>query len=165
MSSDCPIWPPVIVSGGQTGVDRAALDAARRVGLACAGWCPRGRWAEDGPLPPTYPLVETPEADPRQRTAWNVRDSHATLLLVEDELCGGTYFTAQCALRLRRPCALITLRLPDAAQVVREWLHRVRPPRLNVAGPRESEAPGVYARSYALLTEVFHSVKVSPPSP
>lgn len=165
MSSDGATAPLVIVSGGQTGVDRAALDAARQVGLECAGWCPKGRWAEDGPLSPTYPLVETPEADPRQRTAWNVRDSHAVLLLVEDELSGGTFFTAQCALRLGRPCALITLQLPDAARLACEWLLRVRPPRLNVAGPRESEAPGVYARSYALLTEVFRSVKVSPPAP
>ncbi|MCS7079716.1 MAG: putative molybdenum carrier protein [Chloracidobacterium sp.] len=155
------VSPLVIVSGGQTGVDRAALDAARQVGLACTGWCPKGRWAEDGPLPLEYPLIETPEADPEQRTEWNVRDSHATLIIVEDELCGGTYFTLQCALRLRRPCALITLQLRDAPRLAFEWIHRVRPLRLNIAGPRESEHPGIYARSYALLTQVLSSAKVS----
>ncbi len=153
----------VVVSGGQTGVDRAALDAARQVGLACGGWCPKGRWAEDGPLPDVYPLLETPTAAPEQRTEWNVRDSHATLILIEDELSGGTDLTVQCTLRLRRPCALITLQLPEAAQLVFAWIQTVRPLRLNVAGPRESEAPGIYACSYRLLTQVFHSVKVSLP--
>ena len=70
-----------IVSGGQTGVDRAALDAALALGMRCGGWCPAGRWAEDGPIDPRYPLRETPSGDPAQRTEWNVRDSDATLIL------------------------------------------------------------------------------------
>ncbi|MFQ3580835.1 MAG: putative molybdenum carrier protein [Chloracidobacterium sp.] len=151
----------VIVSGGQTGVDRAALDAARQVGLPRAGWCPRGRWAEDGVIPATYPLVETPDAAPAQRTAWNVRDSNATLVLVEDALLGGTALTVQYALAWRRPCALVTLGLPDAPAIITEWLGRLRPVRLNIAGPRESEQPGVYARSHALLTQVLTLVKVA----
>lgn len=150
----------VIVSGGQTGVDRAALDAARHVGLECAGWCPRGRWAEDGPLAPDYPLVETPEADPAQRTAWNVRDSDATLLLLEDELAGGTQLTLHWALRWQKPCALMVIHLAEAATLITDWLHRQQPLRLNIAGPRESECPGIYARSYRLLTQVLTSVKV-----
>ncbi|OYT72266.1 MAG: molybdenum cofactor carrier [Chloracidobacterium sp. CP2_5A] len=152
-----------IVSGGQTGVDRAALDAARAVGLACAGWCPKGRWTEDGPLPLAYPLAETPDADPVQRTAWNVRDSDGTLALIEDELRGGTHFAIQRALRLGKPCAVVTLQLPDAAPLILDWISRARPARLNVAGPRESEQPGIYARSRALLTRVFALAKVLPP--
>ncbi len=150
----------VIVSGGQTGVDRAALDAARQVGLECAGWCPHGRWAEDGPLSPCYPLVETPETNPAQRTAWNVRDSDATLILLADELSGGTRLTLECAVHWRKPCALVMLQLPEAADIILDWLEQWQPARLNIAGPRESECPGIYARSHRLLTHVLTSVKV-----
>jgi len=138
----------VIVSGGQTGVDRAALDAARHVGLECAGWCPQGRWAEDGFLPLDYPLVETPDANPAQRTEWNVRDSDATLILLEDELSGGTQLTLDYTMRWRKPCALVTLQLPEAASIIIAWIEQWQPVRLNIAGPRESECPGIYARSY-----------------
>ena len=75
------IKPPKIISGGQTGVDRAALDAALAAGIAVGGWCPKGRLAEDGPLPDHYPLEETPSRRYRQRTQWNVRDSDGTLVL------------------------------------------------------------------------------------
>ena len=78
-----------VVSGGQSGVDRAALDAARAAGLACGGWCPRDRWAEDGPIAASYPLTETPQRDPAQRTAWNVRDADATLVLARGAPRGG----------------------------------------------------------------------------
>ena len=74
-----------IVSGGQSGVDRAALDAALARGLDAGGWCPAHRWAEDGPVPARYPLRETPSADPAQRTRWNVRDSDATLVLAKSQ--------------------------------------------------------------------------------
>ncbi|QUV79752.1 MULTISPECIES: putative molybdenum carrier protein [Chloracidobacterium] len=150
----------VIVSGGQTGVDRAALDAARQVGLECAGWCPHGRWAEDGPLAPDYPLLETPDTDPAQRTEWNVRDSDATLILLEDELLGGTRLTLDCTVRWRKPCALVMLQLSEAADIILAWIAQWQPVRLNIAGPRESECPGIYARSHRLLTHVLTSVKV-----
>src|SRR5262245_33304323 len=95
----------VIRSGGQTGVDRAALDVAVRLKLPYAGWCPRGGWAEDAANPPgvlaAYPrLAETPSADPAQRTAWNVRDAHATLIVTPGaDLANsrGTRFTRQMA--------------------------------------------------------------------
>ena len=70
-----------IISGGQTGVDRAALDVALELGLPCGGWCPRGRRAEDGPIDPRYPLTETPWDGYPQRTEWNVRDADGTLIL------------------------------------------------------------------------------------
>src|SRR5215217_2323846 len=91
-----------IVSGGQTGVDRAALDVALELGIECGGWCPAGRQAEDGPIDARYPLRETPSADPAQRTEWNVRDSDATLLLTTGAASPGTELTREVARRLGR---------------------------------------------------------------
>jgi hypothetical protein len=148
-----------IVSGGQTGVDRAALDVARSLGLPCAGWCPAGRAAEDGPLPARHPLRETPSADPAQRTAWNVRDSDATLVLSFGAPRGGTARALAEAARLGRPA--LELRLDGSPQggpdpgAVREWLARHAVERLNVAGPRESEEPGVGEAAAAFLRRLL----------
>lgn len=151
-----------IVSGGQTGVDRAALDVAMERGIPCGGWCPAGRWAEDGPIPPRYPLRETPAADPAQRTEWNVRDSDGTALLLASGAGPGTDVTREAARRLGRP--LYPWRLdarPDAGHF-RRWLrvHRIR--TLNVAGPRESESPGIHAAACDWLRAVLP--QVHPPS-
>lgn len=141
-----------IVSGGQTGVDRAALDAAQALGLPRGGWCPRGRWAEDGEIPTPYPLDETPKTELAQRTEWNVRDSDATLVLVlERPLSGGSLLTAELARSYRRPLRVVELAAdPDPADL-RPWLaeHQVR--TLNVAGPRASEAPDLPAAAQAYL--------------
>ena len=134
-----------IVSGGQTGVDRAALDVALELGLACGGWCPRGRRAEDGVIDARYPLDETPTADYPLRTSWNVRDSDATLILNRGRLSGGTLFTAEEARRQGRPC-LVTDPCDDAGLAQgRNWLGVHQPRVLNVAGPRESGQPGIQA--------------------
>jgi hypothetical protein len=139
-----------IVSGGQTGVDRAALDVAMERGMAVSGWCPAGRWAEDGPIAADYPLRETPSADPAQRTEWNVRDSRGTLLLVTDAASAGTELTREAARRLERPLHLS--RVDDVPDVdhFRRWLHAHKITILNVAGPRESESSSIYdaARDY-----------------
>jgi Circularly permutated YpsA SLOG family len=103
-----------IVSGGQTGVDRAALDVALELGLECGGWCPRGRRAEDGEIPARYPLRETRSAGYPVRTERNVRDSDATLVLHEGRLGRGTALTAGCARRLGRPLLEVDLRRPPA---------------------------------------------------
>ena len=139
-----------IVSGGQTGVDRAALDAALAAAIELGGWCPRGRRAEDGRIPDRYPLVETPGADHAQRTEWNVRDSDATLILVRGALEGGTALTAELARALGRPLRIVRLDEPhvaddpgsatDAAAV---WIARHGIATLNVAGPRKSQRPGI----------------------
>ena len=92
-----------IVSGGQTGVDRAALDAAMALGLEVGGWCPKGRRAADGPIPDSYPLTETKCNKYRTRTRWNVRDSDATLILCEGEPTGGTALTVQFCEQLNKP--------------------------------------------------------------
>ena len=147
-----------IVSGGQTGVDRAALDVALSLGLACGGWVPRGRRAEDGRLPDRYPMRETATAAYPQRTRLNVRDSDATLVLTRGEPSGGTAFTLACAERLDRPSMLVDLTRPDleqAAAIVREWLLDEEVRVLNVAGPRESTAPGIAAEAAAFLRAVL----------
>ena len=140
-----------LISGGQTGVDRAALDVALESGLACGGWCPASRLAEDGRIPDLYPLTETPSDVYAQRTRWNVRDSDATLILNIGELTGGTALTAECAGELGRPLLIVDLdRLPPMAEVV-EWLRSAQVGTLNVAGPRESSGPGSYGRAVAFL--------------
>jgi hypothetical protein len=147
-----------IVSGGQSGVDRAALDVALARGIPCGGWCPRGRRAEDGPLPPRYPLTETPSAGYAERTTWNVRDSDGTLILNAGRLSNGTRLTAREARALGRPHLLIPLdRQTPAAQVraIRAWLREHRISTLNVAGPRESKRPGIYRLAAALLRALW----------
>ncbi len=136
-----------LVSGGQTGVDRAALDVALELGLETGGWVPRGRRAEDGRIPDRYPgLRETGSDDYAERTECNVRDSDATLILAEGTLGGGTAWTLEVAERLERPRLVIDLaecRVAEAGDRVRAWLAATRPGVLNVAGPRASEAPGL----------------------
>lgn len=147
-----------VVSGGQTGVDRAALDLALELGLERGGWCPRGRRAEDGQIPARYPLRETESPDYPVRTERNVRDSDATLVLHGGRKGRGTALTARCARKLGRPLMEVDLRRPPAAATLREWLAARGVRTLNVAGPRESEAPGIGIRAAALLREVLGRV-------
>jgi hypothetical protein len=144
-----------VVSGGQTGVDRAALDAALRLGILCGGWCPAGRRAEDGAIPARYPLTETPEPDYAVRTALNVRDSDATLILAIGALSGGTALTRRLAEAQGRPCRVVDLDAPPADDAVRAWLARERVRVLNVAGPRESLRPGIHRRARRYLEAVL----------
>ena len=144
-----------IISGGQTGVDRAALDVALELGIACGGWCPRGRHAEDGRIPDRYPLCETPAADYAQRTEWNVRDADATLVLHRGALRGGTALTVALARRLGKPLVSVDLEAATDAAQVRAWLAGQQVSVLNVAGPRESQAPGIGEQAGALLRRVL----------
>jgi Circularly permutated YpsA SLOG family len=143
-----------IVSGGQTGVDRAALDVALELGLACGGWCPRSRKAEDGPIDARYPLVETPWDGYPQRTEWNVRDSDATLILTLGEPDRGTLLTQEVAAKRKKPCRVVDLASADVA-AIRDWLTEHRVSVLNVAGPRESSSPGIHARARELLLQLL----------
>jgi len=147
-----------IVSGGQTGVDRAALEFGRRTGIPIGGWCPAGGWAEDLTDPPglldLFPELEpTPSADARQRTRWNVRDSDATLVLTRVGLeSPGTSGTVAIAEELDR--VHLVADVEDVA-AVRGWLAQLAiGVVLNVAGPRESQAPGIHAQTRALLDRV-----------
>jgi predicted Rossmann fold nucleotide-binding protein DprA/Smf involved in DNA uptake len=144
-----------IVSGGQTGVDRAALDVARELGLRCGGWCPSGRRAEDGAIPARYPLRETPSTAYPERTEWNVRDSDGTLILHRGPLRGGSALTRRLARRLGRPALAVDLSAGPIRQSVRDWIARERIATLNVAGPRESEHPGIHDQAAAFLREAL----------
>ena len=153
-----------IISGGQSGVDRAVLDVAVERDIAYAGWCPKGGWAEDLPNPPgllaTYPqLKETPLADPAQRTEWNVRDADACMIVVDAEgvdVSAGTALAQDLAHRARKPLFVVNLARPDMLKHTALWL-RVQEARhgdglkLAIGGPRESEAPGIYARTASFI--------------
>ncbi len=135
-----------IISGGQTGVDRAALDFAIRHGYEHGGWCPRGRLAEDGVIPPIYQLRETDSADYDERTEKNVVDSDATLIVArENELSGGTALTKELAVRHGRPVLVVCERdgVSPGAIAISEFLKQNSVRTLNVAGPRESQTPDI----------------------
>jgi putative molybdenum carrier protein len=139
-----------IVSGGQTGVDRGALDAALDAGFPCGGWCPAGRAAEDGPIAARYPLTEMPDGGYLERTIQNVIDSDATLVFYFGELEGGTEQTVLQCMRRKKPYKLIDgdeVPPARAAALAAAFVARHRVSVLNVAGPRQSGNPRAY--SYA----------------
>ena len=144
-----------IVSGGQTGVDRAALDVALELWLPCGGWCPKGRRAEDGRIPDRYPMEEASSPDYRVRTELNVQDSDGTLILTWGQLVGGTLLTLKLARRLHKPYFVVDLAQAGEAKSIQEWGRAKRIRILNVAGPREGEAPGIHARASSFLREVL----------
>ncbi|MEQ8789180.1 MAG: putative molybdenum carrier protein [Pirellulaceae bacterium] len=144
-----------IVSGGQTGVDRGALDAAIEIGLPHGGWCPRGRLAEDGTLPPRYALRETASARYHHRTRRNVLDSDGTLILHRGPLSGGTDLTRQFAERHEKPLLLVDLQQNPQVESVRRWLIKHAVAVLNIAGPRESTAPGIAEQTRRFVVLLF----------
>lgn len=148
-----------IVSGGQTGVDRAALDVAIKLGIAHGGWVPKGRVTEDGPLPEAYRMRETASAVYSERTEKNVIDSDGTLIISRGDLTGGSEVTRGMALTHGRPWLHVDLNRTSAfASAVRitRWLseHGIR--TLNVAGPRASKDPRIYRDALALLESVYY---------
>lgn len=159
-----------IISGGQTGVDRAALDVAVARTLAYGGWCPHGGWAEDLTVPPgllaRYPdLCATPSADPAQRTEWNVRDADACLIVVAAgglAASKGTALAHELAQRYRKPLLIVDLEAPDAVARAATWLHALSAAEaisLAIGGPRESEAPGIYVRTKVFLHAVLDALR------
>lgn len=144
-----------VISGGQTGVDRAGLDAAQEAAIAIGGWCPKGRRAMDGVIPSSYPLTETESKGYTVRTEWNVRDSDATLILCIGNLSGGTRLTADFARRYGKPLLIVDLLQPRDHTVVADWLGRHSVNVLNVAGPREESSPGCYALAKRFLDALF----------
>ena len=146
-----------IVSGGQAGVDRAALDTALELGISCGGWCPRGRRAEDGAIAPVYPLTETPSQLYVQRTRWNVRDSDATLILLRGAPEGGTLLTIRHAERVARPHWIVDLEGARRTVPVVLWLKSNSVAVLNIAGRRESKNPGIYSLARDFLRELLAS--------
>jgi hypothetical protein len=146
-----------LISGGQTGVDRAALDLALAAGMPCGGWCPRGRWAEDGPLDARYPLRQTPLARVVQRTLWNMRDSDATLVLARQRPRGGwggsAILTSQAG--VSRPRLVVDPTADRGPRQVGAWLRRHRVRLLNVGGPRASEDAEIYDLARGFLERLL----------
>ena len=150
-----------IISGGQTGVDRGALDACIKHSFDCGGWCPGGRLAEDGVIDTKYPLRETDEKEYSERTIKNVEEADGTLIIAPENISGGTLFTYEIAKKKNKPVLIIT---PDPADnslkisVIIEWLisHSIK--ILNVAGPRESQWPGAWSKSRQLVGELLRLI-------
>lgn len=148
--------PPAIkiISGGQTGADRAGLDVAIARGIPHGGWCPKGRKSEDGPLPARYHLSETPSGNYLVRTERNAAESDATVILTFSALSGGSKRTAGFAGKRGRPflhLVLVEGREEQAAVRLAAFVRQHRVARLNVAGSRESKEPGIHARASRVL--------------
>ncbi len=136
-------------------MDRAALDAALAHGVPAGGWCPAGRRAEDGIIPERYPLEELASPDYAARTERNVVDADATLVLNLGELADGTELTVRLAKKHRRPHLVVQLEFGDDPCVAASWLRGLNVRVLNVAGPRESKRPGVYARAFRYMERLM----------
>jgi pyrimidine deaminase RibD-like protein len=161
---DVPPGVHLIWSGGQTGVDRVALDWAMDHGISHGGWCPQGRLAEDGRIPDRYHLRETPAETYEERTRWNVEDSDATLIFCGSEpLSGGTAFTQVCAQEANKPVLVLTQKgeADRAGERLGRWLSECQPAVLNVAGPRASECKDLEPWVKASLNEITRQPKTA----
>jgi hypothetical protein len=147
-----------IISGGQTGVDRSALDAAIARGMKTGGWCPADRSAEDGMIPPQYPLQPAPKPGNRERTLRNVLDSDGTLILYFATLVGGTQETLRFCIELQRPYLLVDAsEVPpaQAAERTKAFVVQQQIEVLNVAGPRASEWAQGYDFAKAVIVDLI----------
>jgi len=143
-----------IVTGGQTGVDRAGLDAAIELGYPVGGYCPRGRIAEDGIIPDKYPLIETESAEYKIRTELNVINSDGTLIINRGELTGGTRATYLNALENSKPFLIVQFDENPDPKIAANWIRVNRIEVLNIAGPRESKAD-IYSEAMDYLRKMF----------
>jgi hypothetical protein len=149
--------PAKIISGGQTGVDRSALDAACACAIATGGYMPNGALAEDGKVPEKYNLKETKSAEYGQRTILNIVVSNATLILHSGTIDGGTLLTHEICIKKNKPVLLVNL-LKDfrvCQAEIQKFLNKIKPAVLNIAGPRESKSPGIYKKALKVLSKVL----------
>lgn len=153
-----------VVSGGQTGVDRAGLDAAVNAGFPIGGYCPKGRLAEDGTIPEKYPMIEMDRPESHYRTEKNVQESDGTLILNKGVLSEGTWLTHEFTVTYGKPSLIVQL---DAQEIIKpeyaiRWFEAQYIGVLNVAGPRESKYPGgIYSEAFSYLERVFRKLKES----
>jgi hypothetical protein len=143
-----------IISGGQTGVDRAALDVALKHGIECGGWCPAGRSDEFGRIPDEYPVQELAVGGFRERTLQNVKDSDGTVIVYPGKLDGGTEQTVRFSVELQRPHQIIDaskVSAQDAAKLIAGFVRKHKIDILNVAGPRQSEWAQGYDYTFGTL--------------
>jgi hypothetical protein len=148
----------LVISGGQTGVDRAGLDAALDAGIPIGGYCPKGRLAEDGIIPDKYPLFEMESPESCYRTEKNVIESDGTLILNRGELTQGTRLTKDFTVKFGKPCLVVQLEAeqPTPPEHVIRWINGQYINVLNVAGPRESKYPeGIYTQARFYLDRVL----------
>jgi hypothetical protein len=146
-----------ILSGGQTGVDRAALDVALDLNIECGGFCPKGRKSEDGVIPERYPLTETTTDDYSQRTECNVQTGDGTLVLIDKDADKGTLLTINLCKRYNRPFIIADVSKNNDYVKIIEWIEANNIDILNIAGSRESFSPGIYRRAYRFLHKVLGS--------
>ncbi len=140
-----------IISGGQTGVDRAALDVAIALKIPHGGYCPKKRKAEDGIIPLHYHLQETDSSDYTERTQKNVLAADGTLIILQKPPSGGTLLTINTARQCKKPCLIVDLSKEPFIGNIAEWINKHHIQILNVAGPRESQNSGIYRLTYDLL--------------
>lgn len=148
-------FPKKIVSGGQTGVDRAALDVALELGIPCGGWCPKGRLAEDGIIDERYPLRETDSPEYPVRTEMNVKDSDATLIITQGQVTEGTARTLELTEKYKKAHLVVDLSKAKDPAIVKKWLEFNQVGTLNVGGPRESKIPGIYGKTAEFLRKIL----------
>jgi uncharacterized cupin superfamily protein len=150
-----------IVSGGQTGIDRGALDAALEAGSPCGGWCPANRGAEDGTIDKRYPLTPLPSGGYPERTRKNVSDSDGTLIIHFGELEGGTALTAKYCGKIGKPCLIIDapgMSPADAAEKAAGFVRAQGIAILNVAGPRASREPAAHGYAQKVVRLLLEAV-------
>lgn len=154
--------PIKTISGGQTGVDRAALDAAMALGVPCGGWCPAGRKDERGVIPEHYPLKELKKGGYLERTIQNIVDADGTLILYFGDLDGGTEETVFRCIKLCKPCKLIDgseISIKRAVQLAAAFVRSRSIRVLNVAGPRASKCPQAYPYAFKVVSGLLRQVE------
>lgn len=157
-----------IISGGQTGADRAALDVAIKLGIPHGGWIPKGRITEEGPLPERYRMQEMPTESYSDRTEKNVIDSDGTLIICRGQPTGGSDYTREMALKHKKQLLHVDLNQTssfDAASLISSWIKLYQIKTLNVAGPSASKDPNVYVDVFRILEWAFKIFRIEDMSP
>jgi hypothetical protein len=144
-----------IISGGQTGADRAALDFALENSIPCGGFCPKGRKAEDGTIPAKYPLSETESDQYDERTQLNIENTDGTLIIYQDKFDLGTELTLGLCNKIGKPVILVKSDDEETIQIIQTWIKINKIKVLNVAGPRISNDPGVFDLTIKILRKIF----------